>query len=203
MKIKIFLISALFSLLLISMSQIFSIPPFSGDIFSFYKSGYFSEIDTQFTVIRDSFLRIKMYSRPEYAWIFLEDMRQEHGINIKVYDVRGNEIPAPGEKLPGTDSVAMKTVHSIQPALNTEIRNNMYYAAVPVPLQNQCKFCHNSSEGARILGVMTFERPFNAYTYYTSERIILFVIISVIISVLLFFTIRWDPEKKIKELFDK
>jgi hypothetical protein len=203
MKIKIFLITALSFLLLVSMSQVFSIPPFSGDIFSFYKSGYFREIDTQFTVIKDSFLRIKMYARPEYAWIFLEDMRNHHGIQIKVYDSRGNVIPAPGEKLPGADSIALKTIHSINPVFSTAINKNMYYAVIPIPLENHCKFCHNRNENTRILGAMTFERPFNPVAYYTSERIIIFVIISVVISLLLLFTIRWDPEKKIKELFDK
>lgn len=203
MKIKVFLITILSFLLLISMSQVFSIPPFSGDIFSFYKSGYFRELDTQFTVIKDAFLRIKMYARPEYAWIFLDDIRNEHAIRIKVYDTGGNEIPAPGEKNPGTDSTALKTVHSLHPAINTIIKNNMYYAAIPIHAEPHCRFCHNSSENSRILGVMTFERPFNAVAYYTSERIIIFVVISLIISLMLFFTIRWDPEKKIKELFDK
>ena len=76
MKIKYMYIVFVVILLIISIFQIFSIPPYAGNIFSVYKSGYFKELDNGFQVTIDSFLNIKMMSRPVYAWIFLKDIQE-------------------------------------------------------------------------------------------------------------------------------
>jgi len=89
MKVKYLFIIMLVILLLVSFSQIFSIPPYAGDIFPAYKSGYFDELEKGFRIITDSFMGIKSMARPEYAWIFLSDIGTAHGIRIRVYDYRG------------------------------------------------------------------------------------------------------------------
>ena len=60
MKVKILFSILLVALILVSMSQIFSIPPYAGDIFPVYKSGYFKELDRGFSIITDSFIGIKV-----------------------------------------------------------------------------------------------------------------------------------------------
>jgi hypothetical protein len=50
---------------------------------------------------------------------------------------------------------------------------------------------------------MEFERRYNARVYYSSERIMIFSIISIVIIVLIIIVLRWDPHRDVKELFDK
>ena len=74
MRIKFILIVLVSFLLFLSISQTLSIPPYEDDIFFVYKSGYFSELDRGFEIIKDSFLGIKTMKSPAYAWIFLSDI---------------------------------------------------------------------------------------------------------------------------------
>ncbi len=203
MKLKIILIVITCALLAISISQIFSIPPYAGDIYGAYRSGYFSELDRQFRVIKDSFITIKMYTRPAYAWVFLNDMAAAHGIKITVYDAKGNEIPAPGDKSPSTDRRASAIASSLNPQAWSETRGRRYYSAIPVPIEDRCRFCHHAKGSSAIAGVITFERPYDAHIYYSSERTIIFTVISVLLCAMLVLVWRWDPDRKIKELFDK
>jgi hypothetical protein len=203
MKIK-YLYIVLVSLLLIgSISQIFSIPPYAGDIFSIYKSGYFRELDRGFNVTIDSFLNIKMMSKSAYAWIFLKDMQKKHNMDIKVYNNKGFEIPAPGEARTGSNDKVVKILNSIEPMTYSYVDNRKYYSVIPVFLEDRCKFCHTDNNKKNIAGIITFEREYDAYIYYSSERIIIFSLISFVLMILLYYIIRWDPGRNVKELFDK
>ena len=203
MKIKYILIVILVVLCGISISQIFSIPPYEKDIYNFYKSGYFSELEKSFDVIKDSFVEIKMMSKPVYAWIFLDDIRKKYRMDIRVYNSRGIEVTAPGQEGKNRDSRVIKMLNSLDKKMYSEISMNKYYSAVPVLLENRCRFCHSTENRKNIVGVLTFERSCNSHIYYSSERIIIFVLISTAIALLLFFVIRWDPAGAARELFDK
>jgi hypothetical protein len=203
MKIKIIFALLISFLLLVSMSQIFSIPPYAGDIFPVYKSGYFKELDRGFSVTYDSFIGIKSMARPEYAWIFLSDMEIAHQMKIRVYDYRGYRVPAPGEKLGDPDGGILRVINAINPKPATEIRNGRYVSIVPAVARGECRFCHTRWNSRDVIGAVSFERDYDSRIYYSSERIIIFIAISMILGALLYAVLRWDPGKNIKELFDK
>ena len=190
-------------LLIISIAQIFSIPPYAGNIFSVYKSGYFKELDNGFQVTIDSFNNIKMMSRPVYAWIFLKDIQKKNNINIKVYNNKGFEVQAPGLTGSSNDDNVLKILNSINPQTFSRVIDNKYYSAIPVFIEDRCRFCHANINKKNIAGVITFEREYDSYIYYSSERVIIFVLISLVLIILLYYIIRWDPAKAVKELFDK
>lgn len=202
MKVKFLYIIFLSVLLAISISQIFMIPPYAGDIFQIYKSGYFKELDKEFNIITDSFVNIKMMSRSAYAWIFLKDMQKKHSITINVYNANGLKIPAPGETRSSNDERALRIINSPEPKEFSQVKDNKYYAAFPVFLEDRCKFCHERNS-KNLAGVITFERGFDSHIYYSSERTIIFILISLVLILLLYYIIRWEPGRAVKELFDK
>jgi hypothetical protein len=203
MKIKYMYIIFVVILLIISIAQIFSIPPYAGNIFSVYKSGYFKELDNGFQVTIDSFINIKMMSRPVYAWIFLKDIQKKNNMNIKVYNNKGFEVQAPGLTGRSDDDNVLKILNSLNPQTFSRVIDNKYYSAIPVFIEDRCRFCHANVNKKNITGVITFEREYNSYIYYSSERVIIFVLISLVLIILLYYIIRWDPAKAVKELFDK
>ncbi len=186
----------------ISFIQIFSVPPYIGDIFGIYKSGYFKELERNMYIITDSFLHIKTMTKPEYAWIYLNDLQKRSGISITVYDEQGNLIKAPGMTEMGNNSAVMNVCSDIKPQPQFTVKGRLYHGIIPIYRKSECNFCHQPSHKP-LLGVITYAIPFDGYIYYTSERIILFTIITFAISILLFVVIRWNPYKEIKELFDK
>lgn len=203
MKVKIIFSVLIAALMLISIAQIFPVPPHAGDVFPLYRSGYFSELDREFGIITDSFLGIKSMARPEYAWIFLEDIGVKHNIGITVYDYRGSRVPAPGEKTGNPDREVLKVMNSLTPKTNSEIRNGRYCSIMPLIARGDCRFCHTKWNRREVVGAIRFERDYDAMIYYSSERKIIFIILTVMLGGLLYAVVRWDPGKNIKELFDK
>jgi len=203
MKMKYIFLIFLIILMIISISQIFSIPPYAGDIYSVYRSGYFQELDRQFAVIRDSFLGIKMLAKPVYGWIFLEDIRKEHDIEIRVYNSKGYEVLAPGEVEETEDRFIDQLLNSIEAKPVHRIAGGYYFVAFPIRLEKRCRFCHDRQYRKNIIGAMTFKRDYDASIYYSAERVVLFTGISLMLLLFLYVVMRWDPGKKIKELFDK
>lgn len=202
MVIKRILIGMLALLWIVSFIQIFSVPPYIGDIFGIYKSGYFKELERNMYIMTDSFLQIKTMTKPEYAWIYLNDLQKRYGISIAVYDAQGNRIKAPGISEMVNDSAVMNVCNDIKPQPTFTVTGRLYNGILPVYRKSECNFCHQPSRKP-LLGVITYSIPFDGYIYYTSERIILFTIITFAISMLLFVVIRWNPYKDIQELFDK
>lgn len=203
MKIKYPFLAVLFLLLAVSISQIFSIPPFAADIFGVYKSGYFRELDRGFEVIRDAFIATKMYSRPENAWILLEDIRLKQGITARVYNASGYEVKTPGETGTGRDSRALSVINAISPAQRSSVEGRKYISIMPVFMEERCGFCHTKKNAKNVVGVLSFERDYDAHVYYSAERIIIFCAISLALCLLIYLVLKWDPERGIKELFDK
>ncbi len=203
MKVKIIFVILISLLMAISISQIFSIPPYAGDIFPVYKSGYFKELDRGFGVITDSFIGIKSMAKPEYAWIFLADTGIAHDMTIRVYDYRGYAVPAPGEKGSRQDKKIFKVINQIKPSAYSEIHGRRYFSVIPLAARDECRFCHTRWNRREIIGALSFDRPYDATVYYSSERIIIFILITILLGVLLYSVVRWDPGKNIKELFDK
>ncbi len=202
MIVKRVLIVMLALLWSISFIQIFSVPPYIGDIFAVYKSGYFKELERNMYIITDSFLHIKTMSKAEYAWIYLNDVQNRFNISINVYDALGNFVKAPGMAEMNNNTTVMNIVHDIKPEPKFTVIGRHYSGIIPVYRKPECNFCHQPSQKP-LLGVISFAIPFDGYIYYTSERIILFTVITFAISILLFVVIRWNPYKDIKELFSK
>ncbi len=203
MKIKYFFICLISILIILSISQIFSIPPYAGDAFPVYKSGYFRELDREFGIIGDSFINIKMMSKPAYAWIFLKDMEKKHGLIIRVYNNNGMEVPAPGMAGGKSDSNVVKILNSMDPENYSIVKQNKYFSITPVFLENRCRFCHKGEYKKDITGLISFERKYDAVVYYTSERVIIFTVTTLVLLLLLYYIIRWEPGRHVKELFDK
>ncbi len=202
MKFKYLLIIFLIILIIISISQIFSIPPYEGDIYNAYKSGYFSEIEDNNSIIADSFTGIKMMSKPVYAWIFLEDIKKKYNIDIKVYNNKGVEKLAPGKPGREVDERVIRLINSLNTEIYSELLIGKYYSAIPILSEKKCRFCHGRNK-KKIIGVLTFERGYNSIIYYTSERIVLFIVLSSILTFVLFIVLKWDPGRVGREMFDK
>lgn len=198
-KILIIMLSLLWG---ISFIQIFSIPPYSGDIVKIYKSGYFKELERNMFLITDSFLQIKTMSKAEYAWIYLNDISTKYNIIINVYNSEGRLVKAPGMSQIGNDTKVIPLLHELKPEAKFFITGDSYCGIIPVYRKSECNFCHQVSQQP-LIGIITYSMPYDGYIYYTSERIIIFVIITFAISCLLFVVIRWQPYKDIQELFDK
>ncbi|MGV7927647.1 MAG: hypothetical protein AB2L13_01875 [Spirochaetota bacterium] len=203
MKMKYALLVSLAVVLAVSILQMFSVPPYAGDIHSLYRSGYFIELEKGFEVIRDAFIETKMYGRPVSAWILLADIGARQGIDIRVYNSTGLRVRAPGEAENGGDERVVRVLNAERPAVYSEIRGGRYYAAVPVFMEDRCRFCHDSRSAKRVAGVLTFERDFDARVYYGAERVIIFAVVSTALCLLIFLTLRWEPGRRVKELFDK
>jgi hypothetical protein len=203
MKMKYALLVSLAVVLAVSILQMFSVPPYAGDIHSLYRSGYFIELEKGFEVIRDAFIETKMYGRPVSAWILLDDIGARQGIDIRVYNSTGLRVRAPGEAENGGDERVVRVLNAERPAVYSEIRGGRYYAAVPVFMEDRCRFCHDSRSAKRVAGVLTFERDFDARVYYGAERVIIFAVVSTALCLLIFLTLRWEPGRRVKELFDK
>lgn len=203
MKVKYVIVVALLLLFAVAFSQIFTIPPRAEDIFVVYKSGYFSELDREFDIIKDSFIETKMLGTPAYGWILLEDIQARHAMRIRVYNASGCEVKAPGKAEPSPDEAVLKIINSLSPGIVSAIAGRKYQAALPVFIEDRCRFCHEGAYQNNVVGVMTFERAFDAHIYYTSERIVIFTIISLATVILLVLVLRWEPGRKVKELFDK
>ncbi|MBN1501382.1 MAG: hypothetical protein JW982_14575 [Spirochaetes bacterium] len=219
MKLKILftVLTAIF--IIICMTQIINIYPYADDVFGYYKSGYFNELDTQFNVIADSFIKVKMMSRPDeniklsvpvrnytdpvYSWIMLDDIAEKYGIEIKVYDRNGNFIPVPSVKRENDNPAILKLINSVDFDPVSGVDRNYYNYILPVKTEPECLICHKNTSVGQITGIISFRRKFNSYIYYGFERIILFSFLAFLSIILLFFIIKWDPEKNIKELFDK
>jgi len=202
MKIKYTFVALISFLMLISIFQIFPVPPFAGDIFPVYRSGYFRELDRNNKIVTDSFISIKTMAKPVFAWIFLSDLEKKYGIRIKVYDKSGFQVKAPGKKSVLSDPLIRQIYNSIRPEACSRINGNKYISVFPVFSENKCRFCHNSGNRG-VIGAMSFERDFNSRVFYSRERILIFFVLSIVLGILLFLVLRWDPGKKVKELFDK
>ncbi len=203
MKIKNILLAVNTFLLLVSISQIFSIPPFASDIFSVYKSGYFTEIDNSFRVIIDAFSAVKTNGRTEAGWVYLSDIEKTNGIKAAVYSKKGERVIAPSYYDNNKNSDIIKVLTAVNPETETRLVSGLYKSIIPAKAEKKCLICHTSFRENEVIGAFYFERKFNASIYYTSERIILFSLISLFLLILLILTARWDPERQIKELFDK
>ncbi|HNU91000.1 MAG TPA: hypothetical protein PKO25_03945 [Spirochaetota bacterium] len=203
MKIKYAFLTVLGLALLVSVAQMFALPPYAGDIYALYRSGYFVELERGFGVIRDAFVETKMFGRPVSAWILLDDIGARHGMDIRVYNTSGLRVRAPGETGEAADSRVMRVLSDSEPSAYSEIRGGRYYSAVPVFMEDRCRFCHDSRGASRLAGVISFERDFDARVYYGAERVVIFGMLSAALCLLFFLTLRWEPGRRVKELFDK
>jgi hypothetical protein len=202
MKLKNTLIVVVLLLISISVLQVFSIPPYAGDIFRYYKSGYFSELDREFKIIRESFLEIKSKSEPVYGWLFLKRISEGEGIEISVYNKNAYLIDKPGSKGKMIDKDVASVLKAYAPSPETGVNGSEYYSIMPLLAEKRCLICHKERSQGDLLGAISFRREFDAHIYYSSERILIFLAISILFAALLFYLIKWAPGKKIKEMFD-
>ncbi len=187
----------------ISFTQVFSVPPYADDVYPAYRSGYFRELERQMAVIADSFLSVKTMSRAAYAWVFLNDVQMHHGITINVYDHRGMLVPVPGEEKDIPDKDVLEVLHSVNPEPVFFIEGNLYHGIIPFSKQDRCVFCHKNTAPNDTIGILSFSREYDSHVYYSSERVLIFVLITLGITLLVILVARWQPGVRVKELFDK
>ena len=102
-----------------------------------------------------------------------------------------------------TNYEVQKILTGIKPKKQSEISLNCFSTIMPIKLDKECLFCHKSNKKNKIIGAFVFKRGYNGKIYYSAERIIVFLLISILLVFLLFLLFQWDPEQNIKELFDK
>jgi hypothetical protein len=137
-----------------------------------------------------------------YSWIYIEEIAKKYNIEIRIYDKQGRRCLAPDRTDDNDEPAVMKIINSPEPAEFSEVRGIRYFFAYPIKLKTQDQILYGRSRNA-ITGVMTFTRPFDSFVYYSYERIILFGVMGLIAVFLLYRVLKWDPEKRLKELFDK
>jgi hypothetical protein len=192
MKIKYAFIAVTAILLAISISQTLPIPPHADDMRKVYKSGYFRELERECSIIRDSFLGIKALADPSFAWVYLEDMVTAHNILVKVYDRRGHVVPAPGMTGESPDAAVSNMLARAKPEMESSVRNGRYFTLLPVKAEGKCSFCHEDVRPGGVVGYMSFEQSYDAHVYYSRERILIFLGISMALMIILFLFIRWE-----------
>ena len=202
MIVKRIILVVLFFLLGVSCLQLFNVPPYAGDIKPLYRSGYFDELDRGFDIIRDTFLSLKTLDRIEYGWIFLTEIEEKQGIRTGLFDSRGFEVAAPGIRSEKPDRFVADMISESGGERKSSVSDSRYMSLIPVTFRGECLICHRNSSSGQTAGYLVFERNSDPFIYYSSERIILFSVISIVIVVLILITARWDPVV-VKDLFDK
>ncbi len=198
MKVKIFTLISTGILLIMCLVEIFQIYPGADKILPLYKSGYFNEIDKSNDIITESFLAIKTLTQPVRAWIFLDDVSKKQDIIIKIYDNEGNHVPSPGEKRERDLTVAELLAVS-NPEIQTVIQDKKYVSRIPLVRTGKCGLCHDRKK----IGAIVIVRDYNYISYYSLERRLIFIPLAITLLVILLLVAKWDPEKRIKEMFDK
>jgi hypothetical protein len=203
MKIRLVVLVFIGVLFLLSIAQIFGIYPRAETMIPLLKSGYFSELDRQFQTITDSYLTMKLYGQNEHASAFLREIAEKEKIDIKLYNEKGSHVLYPGVYADSDDSDVRKMVQSLSPAIVSDLHGSKYYGAVPLIFEKRCLICHHHGAAGELAGVMTFERSYNAAAYYGMERGIIFSVVALGCILLFIFAMIWDPDRRVKELFDK
>jgi hypothetical protein len=203
MKAKYILMAWIIVLMLISLTQIFNIPPRAEDIYPLYKSGYFSVLERECYLVRDSFLSIKSMSKPEFAWVYLLDVKKEYGSDVTVYDSKGLKVFAPGERTREHDPEVLKVIGPQWPQKKSFFMDGYYQTIIPVTGRDECVFCHKKEDRRFIIGAMWFKQRYDTSVYYSKERIMIFLFALIMLTVLLMFVLKWDPARRINKLFDK
>ena len=91
----------------------------------------------------------------------------------------------------------------MNPEETGSVKGKNYQLAIPVKPDKRCMICHDMKQNRSLAGVLVMEREYDSRIYYTAERKIIFSGISLICIVFLFIVYLWDPERRVKELFDK
>lgn len=198
MKVKIFTGIVTLVLLALSVLEIFQVFPGPDKIYSLYKSGYFSELDRSNAVIADSFIMIKTMSQPVRGWLSIRNFEEKYKMSINVYDAAGYRVPAPGEKGELNRMVA-ENLSTPDPEVRNIIEGDRYVSIIPFKNGKECRICHRQSR----IGALMITRSFNAFAYYTLERRLIFIPFSAFFLILFIMIVKWDPGKRIKEMFDK
>jgi hypothetical protein len=101
------------------------------------------------------------------------------------------------------DAAVSNMLARAKPEMESSVRNGRYFTLLPVKAEGKCSFCHEDVRPGGVVGYMSFEQSYDAHVYYSRERILIFLGISMALMIILFLFIRWDPNRGIKEMFDK
>lgn len=180
------------------------IAPHSDDIQSIYKSGYFKALDNECRIVADAFLAVKtMSSNPSFAWVFLNDLERKNNLSVTVYDRKGRRVAAPGFYFDDIDPVTSAAVNSLERQVFSFVKSGSYYTFIPIFKKAECSPCHQRVNDNGFIGLLAFKQDYDAHVYYSGERVLLFLGISIVLCFLLFMLVRWHPDKPLKEMFDK
>ncbi len=210
MKIKLLFIYIISILLLISLLQVIlslvhvtSLPPYAHHSDSLYRSGYFSLLDKKCSIIADAFLHIKSMSQPEYAWIYLQDIKKKYKVEVKIFNKEGYNVTAPKVLAPKREKLILGELNSLKPQKRYDLYFKKYRVMIPLFKGKTCAFCHKKAKSNNVLGAITCLQPYDSSIYFSYEKGIFFFFISLLLSAILFYLFKWEPGRNIKELFDK
>ncbi|HNX59119.1 MAG TPA: hypothetical protein PKK43_08460 [Spirochaetota bacterium] len=206
MRYKITLLVFLGLMFLAALSQMFMIYPGAEKMYPLFKSACFAEYDRQFRSVADSYRLMKIYGQDEYARAFLAELARNEKMIIHLYDERGDLVMSSGK---GTvsgddrDGRVREVTQSLNPEQYGGVRDRVYFGVVPLLFDKRDLIRHPEGEEGKVYGVMTFEREYKAIAYFSGERKIIFALIAFGTAFLIFLAVRWDPDRRVKELFDK
>lgn len=203
MKIKILGMSFFSLMLIFSILGIFNLPPSTFLQPGINSSGYFKNIDEKYEVIIDSFIGIKILSKPEYAWIFIDEIKKKHNLKIDIFNSKGEQVLMPGFYIDLIDPQALSVVDSKLSKGLSFVDKGIYERIIPVKAEKRCLFCHRKAKEGDFIGVLKFQEKYQSLVYYSHERSLLFLMLSLVIIIVLIQVARWHPYKGVKELFDK
>jgi hypothetical protein len=203
MRYKIALLVFLGLMFCTALSQMFMMYPGAEKIYPLFKSAYFSELDRQFRTITESFELMKIYGQDEYARAFLAELAARENVAIRLYDPRGELLMSSGKGRVDSDDRVREMTQSLTPEQYGGIAKGVYFGVVPLFYDKRNLITHPEGTEGKVSGVMTFERSFNATAYFSGERKIIFALIAFGTAFLMFLAVRWDPDRRVKELFDK
>ncbi len=203
MKLKILIVFFLSFMLIFSVLGIFNLPPSTFLQPGLTSSGYFKNMDKKYEAIIDSFIGIKIFSKPEYAWIFLDEIEKKHNLKIEVFNTRGERVSMPGFYNDLIDKQAASVVNSKLDKGLTFVDKGIYERIIPVKAEKRCVFCHRKKREGDFTGVLKFQEKHESLVYYSHERSLFFLMLSFVIVIVLIQVVRWHPYEGVKELFDK
>ncbi len=203
MKIKILIMSFFLFMLIFSVSGIFNLPPSTFLQPGLSSSGFFRNIDKKYEAIIDSFIGIKILSRPEYAWIFIDEIEKKHNLRIEVFNTKGERVFMPGFYNDLIDKQAASVINSKSDKGLTFVDKGLYERIIPVKAEKRCVFCHRKEKEGDFIGVLKFQEKYESLVYHSHERSLLFLMLSLMVIIILIQVTRWHPYGGVKELFDK
>ncbi len=209
MKLKYLLFSVLLIIEAVLLCGLFDVYPLTKVPAPLTESRLLDSDTQSFSVIRDSFLytkaltgHVRIQMKKEYGWSLLRALEKKHNITIKLYNLHGLEVPAPGITRKTNDTRFSPVLAAGIPVKQYDTEAGIVYAALPVFAERDCLACHRDREAGDLAGVMTFEKNADLAPLLLPERKTVLLVCILINAVFLILLVLSSQTGRINKLFD-